>query len=307
MSSLPGVEVLIGDLDLALDQAPKPRIILSVDGLDKHGKTRFAFSAPKPLIYLDFDIGKEGVIEKFTKQSPYILTSPPFLFRPSEVGFGEEESEKHSKEIVDAAWPVLQRFRTTYLRALREPCLKVAGQKVMARTVVIDTGTEAWQLLRLAEFGKISQVKPHHYVQVNGLMRDIVRAGFDSDVNVIWLHKLKAEWKDNAEGKGRKTGTIERDGFDGMSYLVQANLLAYRVQANLQAATTVKWKSGEGVFEVGVEPREDQDLGFRLIIGNSRHDPSLEGMTLSNDMINFQTIAQMMMPETDPEAWKDAI
>jgi len=92
-----------------------------------------------------------------------------------------------------------------------------------------------------------------------------------------------------------------------MSYLVQANLLAYRVQANLQAATTVKWKSGEGVFEVGVEPREDQDLGFRLIIGNSRHDPSLEGMTLSNDMINFQTIAQMMMPETDPEAWKDAI
>jgi hypothetical protein len=307
MSYLPGVEVLINDLALAGESALKPRIVIAVDGLDKHGKTRFAFSAPKPLIYLDFDIGKEGVIEKFIKENPFILSSPPFLFRPSEVGFGEEDSEKHSAKIVEAAWPVLQRFRDTYLRALREPCLKVAGQKVMARTVVVDTGTEAWQLLRLAEFGKISQVKPHHYVQVNGLMRDIVRAGFDSNVNVIWLHKLKAEWKDNAEGKGRKTGTIERDGFDGMSYLVQANLLAYRVQANLQQTSSVKWKSGEGVFEVQVEPREADDLGFRLIVGNSRHDPSLEGMTLSNDMINFRTIAQMMLPETTPEDWADAV
>jgi hypothetical protein len=217
-----------------------------------------------------------------------------------------EDDAARSKKVMSAAEPHLTRFRNTYLRVLREPVVKVGGRSVKARTVVVDTGSECWELLRLCEFGKISQVKPHHYTEVNGLMRDIVRAGFDSDVNVIWLHKLKAEWKDNAEGKGRKTGVLERHGFEGMSYLVQANLLAYRVAANLQTDTVVKWKSGEGMFEVPISPRDDGDMGFRLVIGNSRHDPGLEGLTLQNDMIDFRTIAQMMLPHTAVEDWNDA-
>ena len=300
------VQMMIDGLHLAGSEPRRRRLILGVDGLDKHGKTRFALSAPKPLVYLDFDVGKEGVIEKELKHNPLIVTAPPFVFRPSEISWEIDDDAQRSKKVMEGAEPHLTRFRTLYLRSLREPVLKIGKTPVKARTVVVDTGSEAWELLRLCEFGKISQVKPHHYTEVNGLMRDIVRAGFDSDVNVIWLHKLKAVWKESAEGKARKTDVLERAGFEGMSYLVQANLLAYRIQANLAMPSRVKWKSGEGLFEVPIDPREEDDLGFRLVVGNSRHDPSLEGLVLQNEMIDFRTIAQMMVPDSEPEDWNDA-
>lgn len=287
--------------------APRKRIILAVDGLDKHGKTRFALTAPKPLLYLDFDIGKEGVLEKAPNPGG-IITTAPFVFLPSEITFDIDSEDTRSKKVMEAAEPQLTRFRSTYLAALRGPAIKKNGKPQKVRTIVVDTGTEEWALQRLCYFGKISQVKPHHYVECNGLMRDLVRAAFDSDVNVIWLHKLKAEWKDNAEGKGRKTGTLERDGFEGMSYLVQANLLAYRVPAQQTSTTAVKWKSGEAIFEVPLDPRDDEgDLGFRLVVGNSRHDPMLEGMVLMNDNISFPTIAQMMLPDSTEQDWQDSI
>ncbi len=294
---------LFPGLSMANTIVPKRRIVIAVDGLDKHGKTNFALTAPKPLVYLDFDIGREGVLEK-APDADRIIVSRPFIFMPSEVAWDTEDEKARTAKIMAAAEPELGRFRDTYLRTLREPVLKLAnGALVKARTVVIDTGSEAWELLRLCHFGKLSQVKPHHYTEVNGLMRDLVRAAFDADVNVIWLHKLKAEWKDNAEGKGRKTGVLERGGFEGMSYLVQANLLCYRIAANLQQETVVKWKSGEGLIDVPIAPRTDGDLGFRLVVGNSRHDPGLEGLVLSNEMISFPTIAQMMMPDSAPSDW----
>lgn len=298
--------ILIPGLHAASDSTSRPRLIVAVDGLDKHGKTSFALSAPKPLVYLDFDIGKEGVIEKAPGSSA-IIHSDPFLFLPSEVTFDIDSEQTRSEKIMRAAEPQLTRFRDTYRRVLREPVLRRNGRAVKARSLVVDTGSEAWQLLRLCYLGKLTKVMPHHYVEVNGLMRDLVRLAYESDVNVIWLHKLKAEWKDNAEGKGRKTGVLDRDGFDGMSYLVQANLLAYRVPAHLQQSSVVKWKSGEGVFEVPIDPRDENDLGFRLVVGNSRHDANLEGLMLCNEAITFPMIAQMMLPDVDPAAWQDAV
>ncbi len=299
-------QVLLDDCTFATET--KRRIIIAVDGLDKQGKTHFALTAPKPIVFLDFDIGTEGVSGI---QQPNIVRSQPFMFRPSEVLFAVQELDERAQQVkmMEAAAPVLERFRRTYLKALREPVMvNSKGKKLMARTVIVDTGSEAWELLRLAELGKVTQVKPHHYVAVNGLMRDIVRAGYDSDTNVIWLHKLKAEWKDSSEGKGRKTGTVERAGFTDMAFLVQANLLAFRAPRVDAPEQAWKWKSGEGVFEFVTQPRLDNDdLGFRLIVGNSRHNPGLEGLELAGDMLNFQTLAQLLVPESQPEDWTDVL
>lgn len=302
MSTAPAVSSLISGTTMAGAEGPKRRIVIAVDGLDKHGKTNFALTAPKPLVYLDTDVGREGVIEKAPNRE-LIVTAPPFTFMPSEIRWDVDNDTARTEKIMAAAEVQLQRFRDVYLRSLREPVIAMGGRKLKARTIVVDNASEIWELLRLCYFGKISQVKPHHYTEVNSMMRDLVRAAFDSDVNVIWLHKLKAEWKDNAEGKGRKTGTLMRSGFEGMSYLVQANLLCYRVASNLAAETTVKWMSGEGLVEVPIEPRTESDLGFRLAVGNSRHDPSLEGMILQNDMVSFPAIAQMMLPDSAPTDW----
>jgi len=297
---------LTADLTLSSHVKVPRRLILAVDGLDKHGKTAFALTAPKPLVYMDFDIGKEGVLQKAPGRD-LILESKPFIIHPGEVSWQLDDVDARIRKIMKDAEPQLERFMKLYKTTLTEPVMTINGRKVKARTIVIDTGSELWELIRLCEFGKTTQVKPHHYTAVNSLMRDLVRSAFESDVNVIWLHKLKAEWKDNSEGKGRKTGVLERAGFDGMSYLVQANLLAYRIPSDLTRETTVQWRSGEGVFNYNIEPRAEGDLGFRLVVGNSRHDPNLEGIDLPNDLITFPTIAQMMLPESTPDDWADTV
>jgi hypothetical protein len=291
----PAITSLLTDLSVAGSTPAPNRLIVAVDGLDKHGKTTFALSAPKPLVYLDFDIGKEGVIEK-VPDAQRILVSKPFMFRASEAGWDAPNDAERTKAIMEAADPELDRFRRTYLKALTEPIIAVNGVKQKARSVVIDTGSEAWELMRQCYFGKLTQVKPHHYGEVNGLMRDLVRAGYESDVNVIWLHKLKSEWKEGADNKRSKSGVLERTGFSDMSYLVQANLLAYRVGTTPQ---TVKWRSGEGTFEVTLDPRQldaegyvtDDDLGFRIVCGNSRHNATLEGEVWEGLGATFPAVA----------------
>lgn len=296
---------LMSELSLANTDAAPPRIILAVDGTDKSGKTRFALTAPRPLVYLDTDIGSEGVIEKADRPD-LILTPKPFMFRPSEITWELDEAAK-SAAIMRAAEPELERFRKVYLHALTQPVVSIHGQKHKARTVVIDNGSEVWELLRLCYLGKLTQVKPHHYTEVNGLMRDLVRAAYDNDVNVIWIHKLKAEYKENAEGKSSKSGILQRVGFSDMSYLVQANLLAHRVPSNVVQDQVVRWKSGEGLFELPLAARVGDDLGFRLVVGNARHDPSMEGEVWFNEGIDFQTLAMRLRPDVDPAAWYTAL
>ena len=45
--------------------APR-RLVCSIEGWDKSGKTHLAMTAPEPIVYLDLDVGTEGVKERFS-------------------------------------------------------------------------------------------------------------------------------------------------------------------------------------------------------------------------------------------------
>jgi len=54
------------------------------------------------------------------------------------------------------------------------------------RTLIFDTGTEAWELCRMARFGKLAQVMPQHYTEVNSEFRALVKAAYErKDLNVF--------------------------------------------------------------------------------------------------------------------------
>lgn len=284
------------------DVAPA-RLILALDGPDKGGKTHFAATAPRPLVYLDTDVGHEGVVDKADRPD-LIIKPPPFSFRASEVTWEIDEAAK-SAAIMKAAEPELERFRQLYYHALTEPVLAKDGVAYKAKTIVIDNASEIWELLRLCYLGKLTQVKPHHYTEVNGLMRDLVRAAYDNDVNVIWIHKLKQEYKEGVDGRNSKSGTMERIGFGDMSYLVQANLLAYRTPSSVKQDAVFKWRPGSTTIELGIAGREDPqtDLGFKLFMGNCRQDPTAEGEVWFNEQIDFAQVAMRLRPEVDPSEW----
>lgn len=304
--------VLFPGASLVTALPAKRRLIVAVDGLDKQGKTHFAMTAPSPILYLDFDLGSEGVVSKFVKgevhgvrPKPHLLYTGPFMIRPSAISFDEDNEKQANEKIMAVSGKMMDQFRETYANGFKLPAIGLPDGRVLpVRTIVVDTGGEAWELLRLAKFGRLSQVKPHHYTEVNGIMRDLVRAGFEHDVNVIWLHKMKAEWKESAEGKARKSGVLERQGFTDMAFLVQANLLCYR--APKLRPQEWKWRAGEGLTEFTADPRTgEDDLGFRVRVGNTRHNPTLEGLELSNEMATFATFAQLMLPDSSPEDWAD--
>ncbi len=99
-------------------------------------------------------------------------------------------------------------------------------------TVGLDGDSDSWELQRLAEFGKLTQVPEHLYSNVNAARRAMIARAFDSGKNYIATNKLKREYEDNKEGvlgtdgklKQVWTGEYTRQGFRDQNYLWQIQL-----------------------------------------------------------------------------------
>jgi hypothetical protein len=109
-------------------------------------------------------------------------------------------------------------------------------------------------------------------------MKDIWREAYDNEGNLIILHRMKEEWdnKINSAGKevGVKTGRWEMSGYKGTYFEAQICCRAYK-----------------------------EDGVFKMLIFDCRLNPDLEGMVLEGDMLNFQTLGQLVFPDSTEEEW----
>lgn len=179
------------------DPSVQDRMIVSVRGLEKQGKTHFALTAPDPIAVFSLDIGTEGVVSKFKRDGKKII------IKDLSTGGDADEGEK-----------VWEGFKKAYSACLQDSQVK---------TVVIDTETELWELIRLARFGKLTQVMPYHYGPVNGEYRKVIREAYDSSKNLILLHKMKPKYVND-----KRTNEYERAGFNDVGFLAQVNCQVYR-------------------------------------------------------------------------------
>src|SRR6266700_711635 len=114
-----------------------PRLVMAVDGGEKSGKTRFALTTPAPIYYINLDVGLEGVIDEFIGNKEIVVAE--YAENVEEIG---DIPTQDGKKRQDAAKVVTNSVFRDFRYAVRNG----------ARTVVIDTGTEFWSMLRLAEF-----------------------------------------------------------------------------------------------------------------------------------------------------------
>lgn len=224
---------------------------MNVVGKDKSGKTNLALTAPGPLAVFDYDYGMEGVINKFSHKSIYV----------QEYLINEITPDKYVM-----MW---EKFKKDFMYVLDDKSVK---------SIITDTGTEMWELARLARFGKLTQVMPHNYGPVNAEVRALIRNAYSSSKNVIFLHKMTEQYVND-----KPTGKYVMAGFKDMPYAVQINMLAWR---------------------------EDEGGPFHAEITNCRHDPTLVGMDFVSDlqpdgidMVNFPMIAMSVFPGTTEEDW----
>jgi hypothetical protein len=169
-----------------------PRMILSTEGKEGSGKSWLGLTAPRPLWWLDFDFGLEGVegADRVDEHRTYDLLAA--TWQP------EAQAKRYAAE-------VMRRFITDFREALAKG----------ARSLVVDTMTAAWAGQRLAR----SEDK---YVEYEEEFRSLIRAAFASPAtNVLLIHHMVRDWKRTTEGKPYKGETYSRDGMDGIVNMVQ--------------------------------------------------------------------------------------
>lgn len=223
------------------------RLIISIAGQEKTGKNHLAFTAPDPLIFFNLDKGSEGVIQKFL--------APPL--GPRQILEYQIRVPKGAKQdIYKDMWEQLK-------QAMKAAWMLQTG------TVILDTGTEAYELSRLAAFGKLEQVQARYYGELNAEWREIIRMAYDAEgMSTIFLHKMRSKWVNN-----QRTGEMEMSGFTDMGYNVQMNIITFRDPASAGADA------------------------FRGYIKDCRHRPELNGMVLQGPMLSIKSVLSMVHPE----------
>jgi hypothetical protein len=231
------------------------RLILNIQGEEKTGKNHMAFSyTGLGDIYVhSFDQGLEGVVQKFQKSKHIYVAEYELEIQPGEAS---------DKEVGKSANKLWGQYRANYLDSLAST--RKEG------LVVVDTGSESWELLRLASFGKLTQVMPHHYSKPNAEFREHVRHGYDAS-SVIWIHKMKDEWENYTDSqgreKGRRTGRKKYVGMNDIPFLVQCNVQTQR------------------------EDLEGGGSEFTCTVLDCRINPELNGMVMPNDFDNLLAMA----------------
>lgn len=236
-----------------LDSTIHPRIIMALSGPQRFGKTHFALTTPGPIAYFNIDMGDEGVTDKFADQKKI------YNF-PMDVPTGD-----NMQEIARESWAS---FVPAYDLALKE-----------MRSIVIDTASELWEILRIARFGKLTEIMPYQYTPVNAEFKDLFhKAKHTTSTNVIFLHRVKVEYANN-----QPTGNLVPAWYNKTAYEVQLVGTMRRYERNVD------------------EGREATE--FRLFIDDSRHNASLINMELPGIMSNFPAMAQTVIPKSKPEDW----
>jgi hypothetical protein len=205
MAKQPTPDTSWGDFKTVNDSVPY-RLIWRSYGPEKTGKNHFGLTGPGPIAIQSFDIGLEGVVEKFKVKGKDI--------RRTSYEFDKNDCSQ------DAAIDIRDRFIADFEIALTK-----------ARTIQWDTETELWEVFRFAEFGVMSDA-PKNYVALNAKYRDLIQQAYAANVNLQLIQKVKEKWgtiqKVNREGRlvdsPYPTGEMEPTGFKEAGYIVQANI-----------------------------------------------------------------------------------
>ena len=260
-------------------------LLVTSQANEKRGKTHFAFTSPSPIACISTDTGTEEVAAKFVKEGKSI--SVMYCQNPKTIKNKEAASEEWDR--IRKGWDAVLENKDV-------------------RTLVVDTHTELWQVMRLAEFGKLEQIPPKKYDEVNKKMRDLVKSVKQRrTLNAIFVHKYKKEYAgtkkaDGTAGMDSWTGFYERAGFGDMGYLsdvvIEHNFVMPAEPGRRRAIIP---NGGGGRID---EEYQIGERDFYLRIVDTRFNMVENvGEILGGDYCTFPFLAMQLLPDADPDLW----
>lgn len=237
----------------------RTKIDIVVEGLEGSGKTFFGLTGPGPIAIHDFDDGIHRAVQGLSSERRESLELYPFDYDFERIL--KLPGTDISKGLIDRSAETWAEF-VINARAAVAKC----------RTNIIDTGSATWELLRLARLGKLIQVMPVQYTNVNLEFKELLQALHRSPANNIWIHRLKPAY-DAADKK--IPNAYERQGFGDMASEVDAVIrLSY-----------------------------DELDGLKLRFGKCANRALTGTYITGQDKISFPQIAAMIYPATDTKYW----
>lgn len=174
------------------------RLIVGVSGMEKTGKSHFSLSGPQPVIYLNLDKENNPAITTYAHARGIEIY---------EQAFYVTRDGANPASLQAANLPVWNSFKAAITEAW----------SVGKGTVVVDTTTQLYALLRMAFHGKLAQIPSFTYGIMYAELEDLLNIkAYNSGMCGVFIDKMGPVF----EGKG----AIERKGYNNMPFLTQMNI-----------------------------------------------------------------------------------
>lgn len=178
-------------------------VLMDINGDTGTGRTRLALTAPGPIALAHTAEKIDGIVQRVLHQKQVKL-----------LNFGGSFSGG-PQTIANEAALVWNKMSVGWYSAM----------DTWAKTLIMDTASEGWEMIRLARFGEVNPRGriDHLYGPVNGEWRSLFKHFRMQDrCNVITIHQTKDEYIDKKQGDkmvSQKTGRTIRTGMKEMPYI----------------------------------------------------------------------------------------
>lgn len=236
-------------------------VFMSIYGETGTGRTTLALTAPGPIGLAHTAEKIDGIVQKFLDEKVIRLVNFGGTFRGD------------VKEIADQANPIWEGMKRAWYDGIDN----------WARTVVMDTDTEAWEMIRLARLGTVNPFNPspHIWGPINGEWRSLFKHYRGQErCSVIGIGQSKDEYKTKIiKGKevSKATGRTIRAGQKEMGYMSDVIVRTYREIV-------------------------DGSPKFSAVIEKGWFNAHAEGMVLEGDEVRFSYIMSLITG-LDEEEW----
>lgn len=160
----------------------------------KRGKSRFGFTMPKPMAFLQLDANYEHVLAWARKEYP------------------KKGAIQHIQYSADSRGDIKSSNLAVFERVVRDFDYCIHN----FRSVLVDTTSELLDVRKLAEFGRQTSIMQIYYGSVYADFRWMVKEALKSNCNVNFVHRMKKEYRSD-----EWTGGYELEGWQGIKYETQ--------------------------------------------------------------------------------------
>lgn len=191
----------------------RKKVLATVWGKEKRGKTHFSFTFPEPIWLFNFDDNEDGPRDKFPAK---------------EFMVGQSYAVPPGADLADNR-DALARFMEDYNELLQ---MNPEG------TVVFDTATALWQMIQAVEITALREkreskgdsvkrdkdgdplIYPYDYAKSNKFIEDIIQGVKKTSMDAVFINRSQSVY----DSQGRETDRIKMQGYKHLPFLTNITL-----------------------------------------------------------------------------------